>query len=65
MAAPTGLFFENKWANLAVMLVAALVLTLIIVHSTKVVDKDGKPTGNKLGFAADATTTTTTPKVGG
>ncbi len=56
------MFFTNKWANLAVIAAVALVIGLVLINSAKVVDKDNKPTGNKLGFAADAAATTTPTK---
>jgi Flp pilus assembly pilin Flp len=50
------MFFTNKWANLAVIVAVVLVITMVVVSSTKVVDKDGKATGNKLkAFGKDET----------
>ncbi len=35
------MFFSNKWANLAMVAVVALVIAAIVVKSSKVVAKDG------------------------
>ena len=47
------MFFQNKWANLAMIAVIALVVAAVVVKSSKVVDKDGKISDTSLKpFAA-------------
>jgi hypothetical protein len=48
------MLFENKWANVLLVVAIAAVVTMVVVKSYKVLDANGKDTGNKLGFKATA-----------
>ena len=59
------MFFANKWANLGLIALVALVICMLVVNATKVVDATGKETGNKLkAFAGGKDAATTDTKVG-
>ncbi len=60
-ATSNGMFSTNKWVNLLIFLALTIVVSLIVVHSVKVVDTAGKDTGNRLkAFGGSDTPATTT-----
>lgn len=48
------MLFSNKWANLALIVVVAIVVSTLVNKKLKVLDATGKDTGNHLGFKATA-----------
>lgn len=48
------MFFSNKWANLAVIVAVAALVTVVLAKKMKVLDASGKDTGSHLGLKAAA-----------
>lgn len=48
------MLFQNKWANLLLILSMIVIVSVVIVKKAKVLDATGKDTGNTLGFKAAA-----------
>jgi hypothetical protein len=56
------MFTQNKWYNLGIFVLVALVVCLIVQHTTKVVDKDGKEIGSLKTFSKSSDTSTLATK---
>ncbi|MBS1579087.1 MAG: hypothetical protein JST29_05555 [Bacteroidetes bacterium] len=48
------MLFSKKWANLAFIVVVAIVVSILVSKNLKVLDPTGKDSGNHLGFKATA-----------
>lgn len=48
------MLFQNKWANLALIVVVAIVVSTLVSKKMKVLSADGKDTGSYLGLKAAA-----------